>query len=88
MPKKKVKFGLTGPQKEVYNFLIAFYQVNSIFPTYAQIMSGKLMDDNGIETQFIKERKSKSNIWRIMHELRERGWIDFQESKKQSTIIL
>jgi len=88
MPKKKVKFGLTGPQKEVYNFLIAFHQVNSIFPTYAQIMSGKLMDDNGIETQFIKERKSKSNIWRIMHELRERGWIDFQESKKQSTIIL
>tara|TARA_R100000900_G_scaffold144458_1_gene128541 strand:+ start:920 stop:1186 length:267 start_codon:yes stop_codon:yes gene_type:complete len=88
MPKKKIKFGLTGPQQEVYNFLIAFHQVNSIFPTYAQIMRGKLMDDNGMETQYIKERKSKSNIWRIMHELRERGWIDFQESKKQSTIIL
>ncbi len=82
------KLGLTAAQKEVYDFLVIFHNQHGIYPTYRQIMRGSVIDGEGFETQVISERKSTSNVWRIMHQLIERGWIKTSPGRDRAIIIL
>jgi SOS-response transcriptional repressor LexA len=56
---------LTAQQRKVYEFIVAFQQIRKITPSYSEIAAGLNL-------------KSKSNIWRLVHELKERKLIKIQ----------
>jgi repressor LexA len=62
---------MTAQQKKVYDFIIAFQKLRGITPSYSEIASGLGL-------------KSKSNIWRLVHELRSRGMIKLQPHMARS----
>jgi SOS-response transcriptional repressor LexA len=54
---------LTVQQKKVFDFITVFQRLRGITPSYSEIAKGLGL-------------KSKSNIWRLVHELRAKGLVD------------
>ena len=56
---------LTIQQKKVYDFIVAFQKLRNITPSYSEIAVGLGL-------------RSKSNIWRLIHELKSKGMIKLE----------
>jgi len=65
------KIGLTISQKQIYDFLIAFHKEEGVYPTVREICRGQIDD-----TQILKERTSPTSVARMLHHIKERGWIE------------
>jgi SOS-response transcriptional repressor LexA len=62
---------MTSQQKKVYDFIIAFQKLRGITPSYSEIATGLGL-------------RSKSNIWRLVHELKGKGLIKLQPHMARS----
>lgn len=66
--------GLTKKQYEAYRFIETFCRENGWSPSYEEMMRGLNIS-------------SKSGVFRLIHSLKERGFIDFRESRSRSIYL-
>lgn len=65
------KIGLTITQKQIYDFIIAFHKEEGVYPTVREICKGRIDDQ-----QVLKERASTTSVFKHLHHLKDRGWIE------------
>ncbi|QDP60336.1 MAG: hypothetical protein Unbinned4509contig1000_6 [Prokaryotic dsDNA virus sp.] len=80
---KSEKMGLTFKQKQIYDFIVLFEKQVGVYPTYREIMAGKIED-----TQLIPKRVSTNHIFRTMNALVERKWIEKMPNRERGIKIL
>ena len=69
------KLGLTPRQKKVYDIIVDFIKANGYSPSYEEIK--QLIGSN-----------SKSHVHRFVHQLKQRGWIDFGKGRNRSIYVV
>jgi SOS-response transcriptional repressor LexA len=67
--------GLTDRMQQCFNEIERHISRNRCAPTYTQLGNALGL-------------KSKSGVYRLLHELRERGWITFMNRKPQSIAVV
>jgi|TARA_R110000772_G_scaffold265875_1_gene387687 hypothetical protein len=77
------KIGLTLPQRQVYDFLLTYYNITGVYPSVRDIMRGEIDDQ-----QVIKKRQSPTSIQRMLNELVFRGWIQKEPFKHRGIKII
>lgn len=68
------KDGLTLRERDVYNYIIQFKTINSIAPTISEISQGLY--------------SSRTFIRRCVHNLENKGFIRYDETKRRSIIVI
>ena len=69
------KLGLTPKQKKVYDLIVNFIDSNGFSPSYEEIK--QLINSN-----------SKSHVHKFVHQLKNRGWIDFGKGRNRSISVV
>ena len=69
------KLGLTPKQKKVYDMIVKFINSNGFSPSYEEIK--QLMSSN-----------SKSHVHALVHQLKNRGWIQFGKGRNRSISVV
>ena len=67
---EQIKLELTPAQKELYNFLKAYYNHHGWYPTIREIGVGEIDGE-----QVISKRLSNNAIQGMLKRLEQRGWI-------------
>lgn len=70
-----MKYGLTKKQKQAYDFIVGYISKNDIPPSFNEVMLGV-------------ELRSRGGAHRLIHALRDRGYIDFVPKMKRSIVVL
>ena len=73
--KTKNKLGLTPTQKKVYDLIVNFIDSNGFSPSYEELK--QLINSN-----------SKSHVHALVHQLKNRGWIDFGKGRNRSIFVV
>lgn len=74
--------GVTPTQKSLYEFILTFYKVYGVFPTYNEMALGQIDGK-----QVIKKRASKSVVHGILEGLARAGYVDLPRGKHRALAV-
>ena len=69
------KLGLTPKQKKVYDLIVNFINSNGFSPSYEELK--QLINSN-----------SKSHVHALIHQLKNRGWINLGKGRNRSISVV